>query len=75
MRAGHAGCRLVALTVHSSDAARQMARAAGFDAFVVKGAPLQELLGAISSRRNPQPDQEPATALSHTASSETGGVS
>lgn len=42
-----ADCRVVALTVHADDASRQKAVAAGFDAFVVKGAPLLELLGAI----------------------------
>ena len=45
---------LVALTVHSDDASRQKALAAGFDAFVVKGAPLQELLGAIGSLAEPE---------------------
>ncbi len=49
IKSGLAACRLVALTVHSDDATRLKARAAGFDAFVVKGAPLPELLGAIGS--------------------------
>jgi DNA-binding NarL/FixJ family response regulator len=40
-------CRVVALTVHGDEATRKRAVAAGFDAFVVKGAPLSELLGAI----------------------------
>ena len=47
---------LIALTVHSDGASRQKALAAGFDAYVVKGAPLQELLGAIGSLA----DQKPA---------------
>ncbi len=47
IREAIATCRLVALTVHSDDASREKALAAGFDAFVPKGAPLQELLGAI----------------------------
>ena len=53
---------LIALTVHSDGASRQKALAAGFDAYVVKGAPLQELLGAIGSLA----DQKPAR---------TGGIS
>jgi DNA-binding NarL/FixJ family response regulator len=40
-------CRVVALTVHGDEATRRRAVVAGFDAFVVKGAPLSELLGAI----------------------------
>jgi CheY-like chemotaxis protein len=43
------GSRVVALTVHQDGASREKALAAGFDAFVVKGAPLEELLGAIGS--------------------------
>lgn len=40
--------RLIALTVHSSEERRMTAAAAGFDAFVVKGAPLATLLDAIT---------------------------
>ena len=47
IRAASPQCRLVALSIHSDDSGRRKARAAGFDAFVVKGAPLVELLGAI----------------------------
>ena len=47
IRAALPQCRLVALSIHSDDSGRSKARAAGFDAFVVKGAPLLELLGAI----------------------------
>ena len=39
--------RVVALTVHGDAATRQRAADAGIDAFVVKGAPLSELLGAV----------------------------
>jgi NarL family two-component system response regulator LiaR len=42
-----AGCRIAALTVHCTEFDRLQAQAAGFDAFVVKGGPLLELLGAI----------------------------
>jgi two-component system, NarL family, response regulator NreC len=48
IRAALPQCRLVALSIHSDDSGRRKARTAGFDAFVVKGAPLLELLGAIS---------------------------
>ena len=47
IRAALPQCRLVALSIYSDDSGRRKARAAGFDAFVVKGAPLVELLGAI----------------------------
>ena len=47
IRAALPQCRLVALSTYSDDSGRRKARAAGFDAFVVKGAPLVELLGAI----------------------------
>ena len=47
IRAALPPCRLVALSIYSDDSGRSKARAAGFDAFVVKGAPLVELLGAI----------------------------
>ena len=56
------GSRVVALTVRQDGASREKALAAGFDAFVVKGAPLEELLGAIGS-------------LGATESHETGGLS
>ena len=42
-----AGCRIAALTVHCTELDRSQAHGAGFDAFVAKGAPLLELLGAI----------------------------
>jgi DNA-binding NarL/FixJ family response regulator len=49
IRSAIPGCRIVALTVLSDDASRREAAAAGFDSFVVKGAPLAELLGAIGT--------------------------
>jgi len=49
-------CRLVALTVNATEAARQRAQAAGFDAYAVKGAAFSELLQAI----DPQPDRTPS---------------
>jgi len=45
-------CRIVALTVDVTETGRRRALAAGFDAYVVKGASLTELLGAVSPRRN-----------------------
>jgi DNA-binding NarL/FixJ family response regulator len=44
-----AGCRIAALTVHCTELDRLQAHAAGFDAFLSKGTPLLELLGAIRS--------------------------
>ena len=40
-------CRVVALSVHSYDAARQKAARAGVDEFIEKGAPLIEILQKI----------------------------
>ncbi len=41
------GRRIVALTIHDSDDDRQRALRAGVDAFIVKGAALNELVAAI----------------------------
>jgi two-component system, NarL family, response regulator DesR len=38
---------LVALTIFADDSSRRRADAAGINAFIVKGAPLSELLGAV----------------------------
>ncbi len=62
IKSQHTGSRVVAFTVHQDTASRQKALAAGFDAFVVKGAPLTELLGALGS-------------LGARESQETGGLS
>jgi DNA-binding NarL/FixJ family response regulator len=43
-------CRVVALTVYGDEAARQKATQAGVDVFVVKGAPLETLVRAISEQ-------------------------
>jgi len=42
------GTRVIALTVHDYPTARQDALQAGMDGFIVKGAPLETLLQAIS---------------------------
>ncbi len=60
IRAASPRCRLVALSMYSDDSGRSKARAAGFDAFVVKGAPLPELLGALrplANETNPESDR------------------
>jgi NarL family two-component system response regulator LiaR len=46
-------CRVIALTVHGYEAARQKAIQAGVDVFIVKGAPVETLVQAISERSNP----------------------
>lgn len=43
-------CRVIALTVHDYEAAREKARLAGMDAFVVKGAPVETLVRVIVER-------------------------
>lgn len=60
IRAALPHCRLVALSAHADDSGRSKAWAAGFDAFVVKGAALSELLGAIrplADETNPESDR------------------
>jgi DNA-binding NarL/FixJ family response regulator len=44
-------CRVVALTVHGYEAARQKAVQAGADVFLVKGVSVETLVQAISKRR------------------------
>jgi two-component system response regulator DesR len=41
-------CRVVALTAHGYDAARQKASQSGVDVFLVKGGPVEDLIQAIS---------------------------
>jgi two-component system response regulator DesR len=48
-------CRVVALTLHGGEAERCRALAAGCDAFLVKGAPLQTLLDTICAGPRPAP--------------------
>ena len=40
-------CRVVALTIHEGKEERRMADLAGMDAFVTKGAPIEELIARI----------------------------
>jgi len=50
IKARRPGVRVVALTVHGDEVTRDEAFQAGFDAFVVKGAALGNLVKAISER-------------------------
>jgi DNA-binding NarL/FixJ family response regulator len=50
IKAGSPSCRVVALTVHGYEAARQKAMQAGADLFLVKGAALESLIQAILAR-------------------------
>jgi len=50
IKAGFPSCRVVALTVHGYETARQKAMQAGVDLFMVKGAALESLVEAISAR-------------------------
>ena len=51
IKARYPSCRVIALTVHSYEAARVKADRAGVDAFIVKGAPVETLVQAISERK------------------------
>lgn len=50
IKASSPSCRVVALTVHGYEAARQQAIEAGADLFLVKGAAVESLIQAISDR-------------------------
>ena len=51
IKARYPSCRVIALTVHGYEAARQKAIQAGVDVFIVKGAPVETLVQAISERK------------------------
>ena len=51
IKARYPACRVSALTVHGYEAARQKALQAGVDVFIVKGAPVETLVQAISERK------------------------
>jgi DNA-binding NarL/FixJ family response regulator len=51
IKASCPSCRVVALTVHGDEAARQKAMQAGADLFLVKGVSVKALVGAVSERR------------------------
>lgn len=44
-------CKIVALTVYSYDEARKKAQRSGVDAFLVKGAPIQEMVQTILNKK------------------------
>jgi two-component system, NarL family, response regulator LiaR len=44
-------CRVIALTIHDYREAREKAAQAGVDAYIVKGAPLETLVQAISAKK------------------------
>jgi DNA-binding NarL/FixJ family response regulator len=51
IKAGSPSCRVVALTAHGYEAARQKASQSGVDVFLVKGGSVETLVQAISYRR------------------------
>jgi len=51
IKARYPSCRVIALTVHGYEAVRQKAIQAGVDVFIVKGAPVETLVQAISERK------------------------
>jgi DNA-binding NarL/FixJ family response regulator len=51
IKAGSPSCRVVALTVHDYEAARQKASQSGVDIFLVKGGSVETLVQAICERR------------------------
>jgi DNA-binding NarL/FixJ family response regulator len=48
IKVGNHSCRVIALTVHSYEEARQEASRAGVDDFIVKGASVENILRTIS---------------------------
>jgi len=44
-------CRVIALTIHDYREAREKAAQAGVDAYIVKGAPVETLVQAISGKK------------------------
>ena len=55
-------CRVVALTVHDDETTQQKASQAGVDVFLVKGSPLDTLVGAISDGGNHSQETQPTWA-------------
>ena len=51
IKARYPSCRVIALTVHGYEAARQKAIQAGVDVFIEKGAPVETLVRAISESK------------------------
>lgn len=51
IKAQHPNCRVIALTIHGYEEARQRASQAGVDVFVVKGEPMENLVKAILEKK------------------------
>ncbi|MFN8596303.1 MAG: response regulator transcription factor [Anaerolineae bacterium] len=51
IKARRSACRIVALSIHTGEAARHKAAQAGVDGFIEKGAPLSSLLQAMTLGR------------------------
>jgi DNA-binding NarL/FixJ family response regulator len=45
------GCRVIALSIHGDETARQQASRAGVDDFIVKGAPMDSLIRAMTREK------------------------
>jgi DNA-binding NarL/FixJ family response regulator len=45
------GCRVIALTIHDDETARRQASLAGVDDFIVKGAPMDSFIQAITKEK------------------------
>jgi len=52
IKEGWPQCRVIALTVHGYEAAREKAAQAGVDAFIVKGAPVETIIRLIEEGEN-----------------------
>jgi len=57
IKVNHPACRVIALTIHGGEMEQQRAFQSGADEFIVKGAPLAELMEAI--RKAPALGQMP----------------
>lgn len=51
IKAEYPACRVIALTIHGYEEARQRAFQAGVDAFIVKGEPVEYLIKAILEKK------------------------
>lgn len=48
----HPSCKVIALTIHDYDSAREKAQRSGVDAFLVKGATMEYIVQTIINNRN-----------------------
>jgi len=56
-------CHIVALTVHDDESSRQKAVQAGVDAFIIKGAPVEMLVQAITKKEIKDGHQDYSTKI------------